>query len=267
MLKFNGFGKLAINLNPTDLSVGTRRIHYAWVIVALAAAMGFVTTSVRFAAAALVPYLSDPASGFGWSYGAISLAFSLQWLVLGIMSPYIGWLGDRYGVRRLLLFGAILFIAGMLLTGIMTSLWQFYIFFGVVLGIATAIFSILLISSVTLWFRKSLGVAMGAVWSFQGIGVIAFIFLISAAFNQLGMKWIFWLPGLAGGLLILLLVRFFYNQPADIGLRPLGAPGDEPLARPPKDETAKLRSSSRFQSVRSQRRWPPGNDTLQGPSE
>ena len=37
MLKLNGFGKLAINLSPTGLAVGTRQVHYAWVIVAIAA--------------------------------------------------------------------------------------------------------------------------------------------------------------------------------------------------------------------------------------
>ena len=242
MLKFNGFGKLSLNLSPTGVAVGTRQIHYAWVIVAIAATIGCITSSVRFAAAALVPYLSS-ASGFGWSYAAISLGFSLQWLVLGIVSPYVGWLGDRYGIRRLLLLGAFLFIVGMLLTGTMTKLWQFYLYFGVLLGLASTIFTVLLVSGVTLWFRKYLGVATGAVWSFQGMGTIAFIFLIGAAFNQLGMKWIFWIPGLAGGGLILLLIRFFYNEPAEIGLRPLGAPEDETIKWSRKDETAKIRSS------------------------
>ena len=83
---------------------------------------------------------------------------------------------------------------------------------------------------------------MGVVWSFQGVGVIAFLFLIGAAFNQLGIKWIFWLPGIAGGALLLLLVRFFYNGPADIGLRPLGDLGDEPVQQPRRDETAKVRA-------------------------
>ena len=233
---------LKINLQPSELAVGSRRIHYGWVIVAIASTIGFLTSSVRFAATALVPYLRDSASGFGWSYGAISLGFSLQWLVLGIVSPYIGWLGDRYGARRLLLVGAFLFIAGMLLTGIMTSLWQFYLFFGVMLGIATTVFSILLVTGVTLWFRKHLGVAMGAVGSIQGMGMIAFLFLIAVAFDLLGMKWIFWLPGIAGGALILFLIMFFYNEPAEIGLRPLGAPEGEPINRPQKDETSKIRA-------------------------
>ena len=73
---------------PSFLS--TKQIHYAWVIVAIAAAMGFITSAVRFASAALVPHLSDPNGDFGWSYGEISLAFSLQWVVLGLVSPYVG---------------------------------------------------------------------------------------------------------------------------------------------------------------------------------
>ena len=233
---------LKVDLRPANLAVGSREIHYGWVIVALASTMGCITSAVRFAAAALVPYLRDSASGFGWSYGAISLGFSLQWFVLGVVSPYIGSLGDRYGVRRLLFLGAFLFIAGMLLTGIMTSLWQFYLFFGVMLGIATTIFSILLVTGVTLWFRKHLGVAMGAVGSFQGAGSIGFLFLIAVAFDLLGMKWIFWIPGIAGGAIILLLIKFFYNEPADIGLRPLGAPKSDPIQRPQKDEMAKTRA-------------------------
>ena len=221
-----------------------RQIHYAWVIVAIAAAMGLISSSMRFAGAALVPHLSDSATGFGWSYGAISLAFSLQWMVLGLMSPYVGWLGDRYGVRRLLFLGALLFILGMMLTGIMTDLWQFYLFFGVVLGGSATIFGVLTVSGVTLWFRKHLGVAMGVVWSFQGMGTIALLFLIAKAFDQLGMQWIFWLPGIAGGAILLLLVRFFYNGPAEIGLKPLGALRRRDGPKPPKRRVLKGASES-----------------------
>ena len=226
------------------------RLHYAWVIVAIAATMGFITSSVRFAAAALVPHLSDPAAGFGWSYGQISMAFSLQWIVFGLASPYVGVLGDRYGVRWFLLVGSVLFIIGMLLTGVMRHLWEFYLYFGVVLGIATTIFTVLTVSAVTLWFRRYLGAAMGMVWSFQGIGVVAFLFLIGAAFSQLGIKWIFWLPGIAGGALLIILCKFFYNGPADIGIRPLGDLGDEAVQRPRRDAATKIRAQVFIQQAK-----------------
>ena len=82
------------------------------------------------------------------------------------------------------------------------------------------------------------------------MAVIAFLFLIGAAFNQLGIKWIFWLPGIAGGALLLLLVRFFYNEPADIGLRPVGDLGDEPIQRPRRDESTKVRAKVFIQQAR-----------------
>jgi len=230
--------------------VKSDRIHYAWIIVAIAATMVLVTSSIRFAAAALVPYLNDADSGFGWGYSAITLGFSLQWIVLGLVSPYIGGVGDKYGMRPLLLFGGVAFIAGMLLTGVMSSLWQFYVFFGLILGLASSIFTVLPISGLTLWFRTHLGLAMGAIWSFQGIGVVAFIFFISAAFDQFGMKWIFWLPGILGGALILGLTRFFYDSPATIGLRPLGAEPDEPIGKPKKDEGSKIRAAVFLQQAK-----------------
>ena len=241
MLKRNGVGRLNLRLGPTGPALGTRRLHYAWVIVAIASGMGMISSSVRFATSVLVPHLRDPA-GFGWSYGAIAFAFTLQWLVSGLVSPWIGWLGDRSGVRRTLVLGACLFTAGMVLTGTMTHLWQFYLFFGIMLGIATTVFQILLVSGVTLWFRTYLGVAMGALWAFQGIGTILLIPMMAVVFNLLGLKWTFWLPGLVGGALLLLLIRPFYNEPAEIGLRPLGAPADEPIRRLQRDDTAKIRT-------------------------
>ena len=147
-----------------------RRIHYAWVVVAVAAAMGFITSAVRFAAAALVPFLRDSSAGFGWSYGAISLAFSLQWIVLGIASPYVGLLGERYGVRRLLLLGGLLFFAGMLLTGVMKSLWEFYLYFGVLLGIASAIYTVVTVSGGHLVVQEESGPGLGCSVVFPGIG-------------------------------------------------------------------------------------------------
>jgi MFS family permease len=242
--------------NPINLARGLQQIHYGWIIVGIAATILLVTSSVRFATAALVPYLSDSASGPQWSYGAIGIGFSIQWLALAAVSPYIGWLGDRYGIRKLLLLGGVLFLAGMLLMGMMTSLWQFYLYFGIILGIASSIFTVLLVSGVALWFRKCLGIAMGLIWSFQGIGVLMFIYLISATFEQLGMKWIFWLPGLAGGLLVLLLVKFFSDDPAEKGLRPFGAPEEEPIKKIEKDESAKTRARVFLQQAqRTQTFW------------
>ncbi len=69
-------GQGAPPYSPTGLARGTRRIHYAWVIVAVAAGVGMITSPMGFATSVLIPHLQDP-KGFGWSYFAISIAFAL----------------------------------------------------------------------------------------------------------------------------------------------------------------------------------------------
>jgi len=42
---------------------------------------------------------------FGWSYTQISLAASLRGLEMGIFSPFVGFLVDRFGSKRLIFGG------------------------------------------------------------------------------------------------------------------------------------------------------------------
>jgi len=172
---------------------------------------------------AVVAYLVDPAGEFGWSRSVVGLALSLQWIFSGVFGPPAGWLGDRYGLRRTMAVGALLFLAASVLIGLVTAPWQFILYFGILMSAALSIFQVPLVSAVTLWFYKHLGVAMGLLQSAQGLGNVLFAPLMVVLLTQLGWRWAFWGPGLVGGLILLLLARFFYNEPAEMGLRPLGA--------------------------------------------
>ena len=230
-----------IHQNPTKIASSTPRLHYAWVIVAVASMICMITSPVRFAISILVPYLQSP-QGFGWSYFEISIAFALQWLVTALISPLVGWLGDRYGVRRTMLLGAYLFIVGMVLTGSMTRLWHFYLSFGILLAIPLTICQVSLVAGVSVWFRTHMGVAMGILQAVQGLGTVVATPLVSLLFAHFGLAWTFWGPGLVGGALVLLLIRLFYNEPAQIGLRPLGASLDEPIQRLHEGPVAHIRA-------------------------
>jgi len=177
----------------------------------------------------------------------VGLGFALQWIVSGMFGPPAGWLGDRYGVRWTMRLGAVLFIVGMVLTGFMRELWQFYLFFGVILSAAMGIFQVPLTAAVTLWFRKHLGTGMGLLQSSQGIGplvVVPVMLLIIQLFGGGidGLRAAFWIPGIVGGAVILIMVRFFYNEPAQIGVRALGAPEDEPIKAVQTGEIARIRT-------------------------
>ena len=233
-----------LNLKPSELAVGGHQIHYAWVIVAVAAVMRLFSSSFRSSSSILIPRLVD---SFGWSYGAVGLGFAIQWIVSGLFGPPAGWLGDRYGVRWTMRLGALLFIVGMVLTGFMRELWQFYLFFGVILSAAMGIFQVPLTASVTLWFRKHLGTGMGLLQSSQGIGPLVAVPIMIGIIEFFGggltgLRAAFWIPGIAGGAIILFLVKFFYNEPAQIGARPLGAPEDEPIQEVQTGNVAKVRT-------------------------
>ena len=232
------------NLEPSNLVLAGRPVHYAWVIVAVGAVMRLFSSSFRSSSSILIPRLVD---SFGWSYGAVGLGFAIQWIVSGMFGPPAGWLGDRYGVRWTMRLGAALFIVGMVLTGFMRELWQFYLFFGVILSAAMGIFQVPLTAAVTLWFRKHLGTGMGLLQSSQGIGpliavpvMLVIIQLFGGGID--GLRAAFWIPGIVGGVVILFMVRFFYNEPAAIGVRALGAPEDEPIKAVQTGEIARVRT-------------------------
>jgi len=177
----------------------------------------------------------------------VGLGFAIQWIVSGLFGPPAGWLGDRYGVRWTMRLGAVLFIVGMVLTGFMRELWQFYLFFGVILSAAMGIFQVPLTAAVTLWFRKHLGTGMGLLQSSQGIGPLVavpiMLYIIHLFGGGLdGLRAAFWIPGIVGGAVILVMIKFFYNEPAEIGARPFGAPEDEPIKAVQTGEIAKVRT-------------------------
>jgi MFS family permease len=223
------------------LARGVRQLHYAWVIVAVASLVCIISSPMRFAISLLVPHLQHSPE-FGWSYFAIAGAFALQWLCSALFSPLVGWLGERYGVRHTLLLGAGMFLVGMGLTGSMTRLWHFYLFYGILLALPMTIYQVPLVAGVAVWFTTRLGVAMGILQACQGLSTVLAIPVISVLFARWGLAWTFWGPGLVGGGLLLLLLLLWSNEPAQRGLRPLGAARDEPIRRLHAGPVAQIRA-------------------------
>jgi MFS family permease len=239
-----------MGVKPARLPSYIKDIHYAWVTLGIAIAMRLVSSVERTASGVLVAYMVDPAGEFGWSRSVVGLALSLQWIFSGVFGPPAGWLGDRYGLRRTMAVGALLFLATSILIGLVTAPWQFILYFGILMSAALAIFQVPLVSAVTLWFYRHLGVAMGLLQSAQGLANVLFAPLMVVLLTHLGWRWAFWGPGIVGGLLLLLLIRFFRNEPAEIGLRPLGADPKAPIQPVQSGPRARVRTTVFLQQAR-----------------
>ena len=199
------------------------KVHYAWLIVAILAVSQIMVQSISMAAGIMVAPLNDPDGSFGWSMGIIGGGLAMYYLVGAVFSPIAGWLGDRYGVRKTLVGCGILFGIGMVSLGFITTLWQFFLVFGVVLAMTEAIAFVPLITAVSTWFRRRLGLAVGILWAAGGIGAAALAPLVGYLLEHVGWERAFLYIGVVGGSIILLMTPFFRNRPLDMGIEPYGS--------------------------------------------
>jgi MFS family permease len=135
------------------------KIFYGWVIVGA----GIVITCVGFGAMlTLSIFLQPMAAAMGWSRTGIAAAALLNFLGMGLGAFMWGALSDRFGTRVVVLCGGGLLGLGMVLASQATTLLQFQLLYGVVVGVATGSFYAPLISTTTRWFteHRSLAVAL-----------------------------------------------------------------------------------------------------------
>ena len=180
---------------------GKRIVPMAWIILAAAFAiqMAFAGSHFTFGV-----FLKPMAEDMEWSRGATAFAYTLLWWASAPATILLGWLSDRIGARKVLAFGGIIFGLGIFLSSRVESLWEFYLYFGVLGGIGRAAARAPLLSAVFQFFSKRKGLAVGITLSGSGIGTLIFPPLMRyimsvadwrAAFIVLGLlSWIILLP-------------------------------------------------------------------------
>lgn len=199
----------------------SRRVFYGWVVVAVAVLATLVAAGIRSVPGALlVPLEQD----LGWSKTTLSVAVSIGLVLFGLGGPFSGYLMDRYGPRRITLFGLLLMSLSMAGSALMTQVWQLNLIWGVVSGVGTGVVGSVLGATVAnRWFIRQRGLVMGIFGGATSAGQLIFIPALVAWATGLGWReasWIMAGVALAVTVPVLLLMR---DSPAEIGERPLGA--------------------------------------------
>jgi MFS family permease len=203
-------------------------IHYSWVIVGILVVVQVIGSAISQSAGVMVAPLRDPHGDFGWGIGTIGALMAVYYVVGALFAPVSGWLGERYGARHLMLAGGLLYGGSMVLLGLVRQPWQFLLTFSVLLSLTQSICMVPLMTAVSGWFRRRLGLGTGILWAAGGLGAALLAPLVSVLLDQLGWQGTFWSLGAVGGGLILSLTVFFRNRPADLGLTPYGATEADP---------------------------------------
>jgi len=142
-------------------------LFYGWVIVGV----GIVVTCIGMGAMMSLSIFLQPISeAMGWSRTGISTAGLLNFLAMGLGGFGWGALSDRFGTRAVVLTGGVLLGLGLVTASQATTLGQFQLFFGVVVGLAAGSFYAPLISSTTKWFTQNRSLAVALVSAGLGLG-------------------------------------------------------------------------------------------------
>jgi len=139
---------------------------YRWVIVAIGALMTCVGIGAMFS---LAVYLEPMSTSTGWSRAGISSAMTLDFLVMGVASFGWGAASDRFGTRIVVLTGAVMLGLGLLLASRATSLIEFQLTYGILVGLAAGSFFAPMIAATTTWFESNRSLAVSLVSAGMGV--------------------------------------------------------------------------------------------------
>jgi len=159
---------------------------------------------------------------FDWERGSLSIALSINMLVSGPLTILTGKLSDRYGPRLLVTANGILMGIALLLMSQISALWQVYLIWGVLMGVAGSCAGIPIISTIPRWFTRKRGIALGIALAGFGWGGIIAAPLAQWLISSYDWRRAYIVLGILCFIIITSLAQFLKHSPQRIGLRPYG---------------------------------------------
>lgn len=198
---------------------GKAKLFFGWVVVGCAFLVLFVTYGVQYSFGVFSPALSKE---FGWTRTAVAGAFSLYAFTYSLFSLPSGRLTDLWGPKKVIALGGFLLGSGLILVSQLGSLWQLYVFYGLLAALGMSTAYIPCNSTVVRWFIKKRGLAIGITTSGGSFGAFAIPPLASFLISEFG--WRVAIFALGAGMLVLLnvIALFMVRDPERLGLSPDG---------------------------------------------
>jgi MFS family permease len=170
-------------------------------------------------------FISPLATDMLWPRSAVSGAFSVVFLIVGISSVVVGSLLDRYDARYIIAVGALWVAAGFTLLAALRELWHFYLGYAAV-GIGLSGMGLVPATAlISRWFREKRGKYVGLTLTGVGAGGLATAPLVGGFLipnwgwraGYLGMAVFAWL-------LVPLFLWLVRARPEDVGTTADGVP-------------------------------------------
>jgi sugar phosphate permease len=209
----------------------SRRLHYGWVVLVMGTLVVFGSLGLaRFGYTMVLPDMQTNLGFDNAQTGALATANLIGYLILAVIS---GVVAARYGPRVVIAAGLTLAGAGMMLTGLATGFpdaaaWR------VLTGIGSGASNVPVMALLAAWFAtKRRGLASGIAVAGSALGLIFAGVVVPRVLSAYGddgwrMCWFIF-----GGITLLLAVgslMLLRNRPAEVGLKPVGASGEDTVS-------------------------------------
>jgi sugar phosphate permease len=217
--------------NWLSTALARRNIHYGWAMVAVTFFTALVSAGTVGAPGVFILPLQKE---FGWSAAEISSALSIRFILFGLMAPFAAALLNRYGLRNMSLLSLLIVACALIASLFMTQVWHLMLLWGVVIGLGTGMTALVLGATISArWFVARRGLVVGILTASVATGQLVFLPLLATLTDHYG-----WRNALALICVMLAVAAFavamiMRDRPSDLGLRPYGDEGTQPIAAPP----------------------------------
>lgn len=195
------------------------RLFYGYILVATAFIIQILVWGIYNSYGVFFnPLLDD----FGWPRATLSGAASLSQIIIGFGALILGNLNDRFGPRILIVFCGIMGGLGYFLMSQINSIWQLYLFHGLIVGIGASGMDVILLSTTARWFIKRRGMMSGIVKIGTGVGMMIMPLVAAWLISSYGWRTSFEILGIAIGIVLVLGAQLLRRDPARMGQLPDG---------------------------------------------
>ncbi len=199
------------------------RLFYGWVVVLAFLVIGTTIYGTRYSFGVFFKALQ---SEFDLSRTATSGIFSTTMVLVSIFGFLGGWALDRYGPRGIILLMGLFTGLSLLLTSQTNSSWQLFITYSLLLSVGSGAIFVVIMSTVSRWFDKKRGFALGIASAGTGLGTVIMAPFATYLISDFGWRTAYIVIALIVWAIVIPLSRLLRKEPYEIGALPDGAKPD-----------------------------------------
>ena len=202
-----------------------RKNRYAYVIVAACCCIVFAASGLALSCASV--FFAVVAEALDVSRGQFSLYMTIALLVMAFSMPFQGSLVAKMKVRNFMLIASACFVGSFAIFALAPNVWAFYLG-AIPQGIGLAVPAYILVPlMINRWFKKRTGFFIGLCMAFTGLTALIMNPILSTVIEASGWRAAYWVIVVVAAVLMFIPSLLLKNDPADMGLAPVGAEEDE----------------------------------------